>query len=85
MKRAWRTTAKIKHLFAVSEDPDAIRQSMSAIADVLDTYPVFAGFGLKKKFRSIPDGDEIMTACDYANRLLDRLYDYADEKRIWIG
>jgi len=82
---AWFTRVKIKHLLTESEDPKAVRASMSAIADILDANPVFATFRWKKKFRHIPDGDDVVSPTDYANTLLNRLYDYADEKRIWIA
>ena len=79
----WRYRVKIKHLLTKSEEPNVVRQSMSAIADVLEANPCFAQFSTAP-LRKIPDGDEIIRPVDYANKLLDRLYDYADERRIWI-
>ena len=81
----WQHKVKVKHLFTENEDCDSIRQSMMAIADVLDGDTWFARFQWLPKFRSIPEGDVIMRPLDYANRLLDHLYDYADFNRIWIA
>ena len=39
---------------------------------------------LVSKFRAIPHGDEVLGPRDYANRLLDFMYHYADDRRIWI-
>ena len=79
----WRHQVKIRHLLTDQEDATSVRMSMKEITDVLDKSPCFAGFSTKK-FRAIPDGDDVITPLDYGNRLLDRMYDFADEHRIWL-
>jgi len=56
---------------------------MNKVADAIKGDPSFSSFSLKG-FRKIPKGDDVIGPVDYANKLLDRLYDYADENRIWI-
>jgi len=80
----WRTTVKVKHLFTEEEDYESIAKSMNAVADVLAKEVLFNRFDLKP-FRSIPTGDDFFAPIDYANKLLDRMYDYADENLIWIA
>jgi len=66
------------------EDHESVQKSMSAIADVLVKEPSFVAFGGIHKFMKIPKGDEYFGPADYANKLIDVLYNYADEHRIWI-
>jgi len=83
----WIHRVKIRHLFTNKEDWDSVQKSMSAIADVIIKKNFFLGFmndAQDFRFRNIPKGDEFFSPCDYANKLLDRLYDYADQNRIWI-
>ena len=80
----WNSKVKVKHLFTEKEDHKSVQASMSAVADVLDTSPVFAMFDTRG-FRNISKGDGVFGPADYANRLLERMYDYADLWRIWIG
>jgi hypothetical protein len=80
----WIHTIKLKYLLTEDEDYDSIQKSMNAIADVLDADSCFSSFRFKKKMRNIPQGDEIVTSLDYANKLIDKMYDYADQHRIWI-
>lgn len=80
----WLSRVKIRHLFTEDETPEAIRKSMRQIADVLENSDSFLTFRMKSKFRAIPEGDSVIRPVDYANKLLDMMYDYADEHRIWI-
>lgn len=80
----WRNKIKLKHLLTDEQDHQHVQASMLAIANELDKAPYFTQFRAKKKFRSIPQGDDTFGHVDYANRLLDALYDYADDNRIWI-
>jgi len=80
----WIHRISIKHLFVEEEDHVSVQASMNAIADVLGADSHFAGFFMLKRFRNIPIGDDIMRPVDYANKLLDKLYDYGDRRRIWI-
>jgi hypothetical protein len=79
----WTSRVKVKHLLMEKEDHASIQASMTAIADVLAATPAFSGFSVKR-FREIPEGDGVISPVDYANRLLDRMYDYADRNLIWI-
>lgn len=79
----WNYKIKLKHLFTEDESYEAVQNSMTAVADVVAKHPAFNGFSVVK-FRSIPHGDDTFGPVDYANRLLARLYDFADDKRIWI-
>jgi hypothetical protein len=81
----WFTTIKIKHLLTESENHVDVQRSMAAIADILDAAQTFSAFPWKRRFRNIPKGDDIVSPADYANKLLDKLYDFADERRIWIA
>lgn len=80
---AWNHRIKIRHLFTENEDHESVQSSMNAIADVLDKDTQFVGFPVRM-FRGIPLGDDILGPVDYANRMLDQLYDFADDNRIWI-
>lgn len=79
----WNVKVKIKHLFTEAQDHASVQASMSAIADVLSRVSAFSLFDVRK-FRDIPQGDDVFGPQDYANKLLDKLYDYADAHRIWI-
>ena len=80
----WLYHVKVKHLMTEEEDHESVSKAMSDIAEVLEKEPCFKGFPYLKKFRKIPEGNDILGPVDYANRLLDRLYDYADLNLIWI-
>ena len=56
---------------------------MAKVADIIDGNNLMPPFNTKK-FREIPKGDDYFKPIDYANKLLDDLYDYADEYRIWL-
>lgn len=79
----WIAKVKIKHLFTEQDDHASVQASMNAVADVLKASPDFWQFPLGD-FRNIPQGDKFFGPRDYANKLLDAMYDYADEYRIWI-
>ena len=79
----WVHRVKIKHLFTEMEDYAAVSQSMNAIANVLAADRFFMGFNINA-LRNIPEGDNTFGPVDYANKLLGRLYDFADSRRIWI-
>ena len=79
----WNAKVKVKHLFTKESEHTAVQKSMSQVADVLDKSSAFQGFSIRK-FHSIPKGDDVFGPVDYANRLIDEMYDYADARRIWI-
>lgn len=85
MRREWKRTIHLKHLFTKESDLKSIQDSMSAIADEIKKRlpKEFADFDLTK-FKSIPEGDSVVTPEIYANILITRLYDYADDNRIQI-
>lgn len=79
----WRYTVKIKHLMTDKEDWESVQTEMTAIADILKAAPCFALFDVTK-FYAIPKGDDAFGPTDYVNKLLERVYDYADYHSIWI-
>jgi hypothetical protein len=83
---AWHSKVKLKHLLTEGESHEEVQANMTAIADVLDSSNAFILFpdSVISKMRNIPQGDDIFKPVDYANRLLNRVYDFADEYRIWI-
>jgi hypothetical protein len=83
MMAGWLHRVKIKHLYVIEEDHNSIQTSMNAIADILAKDPCFHGFDVKR-FRTIPEGDDVFGPVDYANPYLSDMYDFADYNRIWI-
>lgn len=79
----WKNEVKVKHLFTKEEDLESVQKSMNAVADELKKSGCFIRFSIEQ-FRSIPAGDDVFGPVDYANRLLNEMYDYADRNRIWI-
>lgn len=80
---SWQHRVRLKHLFTREESHDAIQRSMTQIADALGSEPCFAGFDAAK-FYKIPKGDDFFAPVDYANQLINKMYDYADLHRIWV-
>jgi hypothetical protein len=79
----WRFRAALRHLFTKEEDYESVKTSMKNIADTIKTYPFFRGFDVRK-FYTIPKGDDVISSLDYANKLIDRLWDFCDDNNIWI-
>lgn len=79
----WKYRVKLKHLLTEKEDLQSIQDSMNKIADILEKEPCFEDFDYSR-FRNIPEGDEIVGPVHYANRLIERMYNYADRWKIWI-
>lgn len=82
--RNWRHKIKIRHLFTKKEDYLSVQSSMNKIADVLENDCWFRGCTWIENFRKIPKGSDIMAPVDYANKLLDRMWDYCDANDIWV-
>lgn len=80
----WNYTVKIKHLFTENEDFESVQESMNAIADVLDNTFFVPRFNTAK-FRNMPKDNEYIEPLEYANKLLNEWYDFADEYRIWTA
>jgi len=81
----WESKVKVKHLLTDREDHRSVQASMNAIADVLEKLPEWYGFRRTlKKFHAIPKGDDVFGPAAYSNKLLDKMYDYANECRIWV-
>lgn len=81
----WNHKTKIKHLLTDSDDHAKLQASMNAIADVLTTDRAWLLFRHLERFRNVPQGDDIFSPTDYCHRLLDWMYDYANENRIWTS
>lgn len=79
----WKYRVRIKHLLTEEEDFESVQRSMNAIADIIEKEACFEDFDYSR-FRKIPEGDEVVGPVDYANRLIERMYNYADRRRIWI-
>jgi hypothetical protein len=79
----WLYHVRIKHLFTEAEDFESVQASMNSIADIISKELCFSAFSTAK-FRSVPRGDDIFHPIDYANKLLDKLYDFADNHAIWL-
>lgn len=81
---SWRKKIKIKQFLTESEKREDIQESMNKVADELEKHPEFKQHSFIKKMRQIPEGDEVFSPSDYANKILAKMYDVADEERIWI-
>ena len=79
----WNHHVAVRHLYTNREDWESVQASMTAVAEVLEREWFFSDFDVSK-FKSIPHGDEVFGPSDYANRLLDDMYNYADDRHIWI-
>jgi hypothetical protein len=79
----WKHTIKLKHLFTSAEDDASVKKSMNDIADVLEADKIFIYFDTKP-FRNLKNSDELITTLERANKLMNRMYDYADDHSIWI-
>ena len=73
----WKHTLKITHLFTEKEDTESIRESMNKIADVIENKDFLEDFDYVWDFRGEDNLEE-------ANNLINELYDYCDENKIWI-
>ncbi len=81
----WKYRVKITQLFTEEEEHASVQASMTAIYDVLSKKRYFDKFfNSLQKFRSIPEGDDTFGPVDYANKLLAKMYDFADARAIWI-
>jgi len=78
----WRKTIKIKHLLTEKEDFVNVQNSTNKIANVLKEHFEFRS--ILKKLRNIPKGDDYFSPSDYANKILDEMYDIANMEKIWI-
>jgi len=79
----WDYKILLKDLFTEKEDHESIQKSMTAIADRIKLAPCFATFNTTD-FYVIPKGDNFFKPVEYANKLIERMYDFADGNRIWI-
>lgn len=79
----WQHKVKIKHFFTDNEDYNVIKAAMANVADELAKTRLFPA-SIIKPFRQIKRGDSFFTAQDYANKALEKLYDFADDNAIWI-
>ena len=81
--RNWRTHLKLRDLFTDKEDHASVQAAMNAMADRIEGCCAFRLFNVEP-FRNIPKGDKVFGPVDYANRLIEKMYDYADDHDIWI-
>lgn len=64
-------------------DEDAVRKTLSELADYLNQQRCFSRFNAKQ-LRNIPESDDYFSFEDYVIRALEKMYDYADDNRIWL-
>lgn len=83
MDRGWNHKIRFRDLLTDDGSHKAIQSSMTAIADHLERDPYMTGFSFEH-FRQIPQGDDVVGPVEYANTLLNRLYNYCDANHIWI-
>lgn len=80
----WNNKVKIKQLFTKKEDHDSVQKTMVQIADEIKKHNCFIGFDVTE-FYKIPNYDDgFFKPVEYANKLIAKLYDFADKNRIWI-
>ena len=79
----WDHHVKLKHLMIENEDRSSVVRSMRHIADEIKKYSCFDLFPVHHFYR-IRRADDVISSLDYANKLIDKMYDYADANRIWI-
>ena len=60
------------------------KKKMELIADEIQNHPELPPFILIDYFRNIPEGNCILNYLDYSNKLLEFLFEFADENSIWI-
>lgn len=73
----WKHRVSIKRYFCISTDWQSVMRSMNQIASELSTDPWFDDFAALEDF--FAEGS-LERSCV----LLDQLYDYCDERRIWV-
>jgi hypothetical protein len=76
-KPFWKHRVSIKRFFCMSTDWQSVMRSMNQIATELSTDPWFDDFSALDDF--FAEG-----SLDRSSELLDLLYDYCDERRIWV-
>ncbi len=74
---------KLKHLMTVYADRATVESNMRTIAEIVSKSPHFTGFDVSD-FRTLPPENDELPLHEYINRILDRLFDFADAHRIRI-
>lgn len=80
----WLHKVKVKHLITEDEDYESVKKSMNEVADILSKEECFKDFTSIEKFKNFPKEEDEEDFVEYANDLLDEMYEYADAWRIWI-
>lgn len=75
----WKQTVKLKHLLTEEETPEAVGAAMNAVAAALTE-----AFHPDSELQELIDEMSCCNDLDDANNLLDSLYDWADNNRVWI-
>lgn len=74
----WKHLVCVKHHFTCAADAGSVRGSMQRIATELVRHgELFSGFAPLPEFIEVSD-------LSAANDLLEKLYDYCDERLIWL-
>lgn len=95
--RRWRKTVRLKDLLNDDSSDVSTRECASKFAERLKRLPEYQDdFELEQIVSEFEDiaidgstGDDVFggrfTLCDWFNKVLSDLYDWADSERIWIG
>lgn len=77
----WQHTTTFKHLLTDSVNPVDIRDEMRGVQRIIGSDRWWARFDMRqfRDFHSVRDA----FVEDVANGILARMYDYADDNRIW--
>ena len=78
--RRWQRTVKIRDLLTDEETPEAIKKAADGIIERLPNAPT----SRLKKARDMAEADP-ETALLVFNDGLNRVYDWADEHRVWLS
>lgn len=82
----WKAIINVKHLFTEDEDYESVQKSMNEIASALWESGHFYEYpGLLEDMRNIPAEKTCgMEPIQFANNLINEMYNICDYKRIWV-
>ena len=82
----WRYRIKLRDLLTEDESYENVKATGIELAKRLRGSVGFKDFAPRflVALENIPQGDEIVTACDRFNSIMNKVYDFADNNSIWI-
>lgn len=83
----WKNELNIKQILnEIDEDDDEdIKRAFKEIGTLIQNSQYFKDFAFTDLFFNLPEPGEVFKMEDVCNLLLDKLYDYADNHKIWLG